>query len=105
MAWAYFPGGERLSLCETALTSALLTFPAHSPHRDPGTGRVVLGAHALRTKEATQQVFSISAVITHPDYQPTTHTSDICLLQVTHCVGIGPSVQVGPVPTPPLTMA
>lgn len=77
-----------------ALTSALLTFPTHSPHRDPGTGLVVLGAHALRTVEATQQVFSISAVITHPDYQPTTHTSDICLLQVTHCVGIGPSVQV-----------
>ncbi|XP_069447998.1 serine protease 57 isoform X2 [Ovis canadensis] len=49
--------------------------------RDPGTGLVVLGAHALRTVEATQQVFSISAVITHPDYQPTTHTSDICLLQ------------------------
>lgn len=54
----------------------------------------MLGAHALRTVEATQQVFSISAIITHPDYQPTTHNSDICLLQVTHCVGMGPSVQV-----------
>lgn len=42
----------------------------------------MLGAHALHTSEATQQVFSISAVIMHPEYQPMTHTSDICLLQV-----------------------
>ncbi|MXQ91138.1 serine protease 57 [Bos indicus] len=60
--------------------------------RDPGTGLVVLGAHALRTKEATQQVFSISAVITHPDYQPTTHTSDICLLQLNSSATLGPAV-------------
>lgn len=50
--------------------------------RDPHMGLVVLGAHALNTSEATQQVFSISAAVTHPDYQPTTHASDICLLQV-----------------------
>ncbi|KAI4569745.1 hypothetical protein MJT46_007039 [Ovis ammon polii x Ovis aries] len=60
--------------------------------RDPGTGLVVLGAHALRTVEATQQVFSISAVITHPDYQPTTHTSDICLLQLNSSATLGPAV-------------
>nr|XP_025148595.1 serine protease 57 isoform X1 [Bubalus bubalis] len=65
---------------------------AHEAPRDPGTGLVVLGAHALRTMEATQQVFSISAVITHPDYQPTTHTSDICLLQLNSSATLGPAV-------------
>ncbi|ELK19280.1 Serine protease 1-like protein 1 [Pteropus alecto] len=50
--------------------------------RDPRMGLVVLGAHALRTPEPTQQVFGISAVIRHPNYQPTTHANDICLLQV-----------------------
>lgn len=45
-------------------------------------GLVVLGAHVLRTWEPTQQVFGISAVIRHPDYQPATHANDICLLQV-----------------------
>ncbi|XP_066134318.1 serine protease 57 isoform X4 [Saccopteryx bilineata] len=49
--------------------------------RDPRTVLVVLGAHALCTSEPTQQVFSISAVIRHPDFQPTTHANDICLLQ------------------------
>lgn len=67
MAWAYFPGRERLSLCEVALTSALLTFPTHFPHRDlrdrPGSAG---SPCSLRTVEATQQVFSISAVITPP---------------------------------------
>lgn len=52
------------------------------PCRDPQTGLVVLGAHALRTSEPTRQVFGISAVIRHPDYQPMTHANDICLLQV-----------------------
>lgn len=50
--------------------------------RDPRTILVVLGAHNIRTSEPTQQVFSTSAVIRHPDYQPTTHANDICLLQV-----------------------
>ncbi|XP_047630410.1 serine protease 57 [Phacochoerus africanus] len=60
--------------------------------RDPQTGLVVLGAHALHTSEATQQVFSISAVIMHPEYQPMTHTSDICLLQLNSSAILGPAV-------------
>lgn len=47
---------------------------------------MVLGAHVLRTSEPTQQVFSISAVIKHPDFQPTTYANDICLLQVSFMV-------------------
>lgn len=37
--------------------------------------------------EPTQQMFSISAVIMHPDYQPMTHANDICLLQVSFVDG------------------
>ena len=61
--------------------------PPSPTRRDPRTGLVVLGAHDLHTAEATQQVFSISAIFMHPDYHPATHTSDICLLQVRRCVG------------------
>lgn len=53
-----------------------------SARRDPRTGLVVLGAHVLRAPEPAQQVFGVSAVIRHPDYQPATHANDICLLQV-----------------------
>ncbi|XP_066134292.1 serine protease 57 isoform X2 [Saccopteryx bilineata] len=60
--------------------------------RDPRTVLVVLGAHALCTSEPTQQVFSISAVIRHPDFQPTTHANDICLLQLNRSATLGPAV-------------
>ncbi|XP_006904229.1 serine protease 57 [Pteropus alecto] len=60
--------------------------------RDPRMGLVVLGAHALRTPEPTQQVFGISAVIRHPNYQPTTHANDICLLQLNSSAALGPAV-------------
>lgn len=56
-------------------------------------GLVVLGAHALRTPEPTQQVFGISAVIRHPDYQPITQANDICLLQVSFLGGV--ALEVG----------
>lgn len=59
-----------------------LTHCAPPRRRDPRTLLVVLGAHNIRTSEPTQQVFSISAVTRHPDYQPTTHANDICLLKV-----------------------
>lgn len=68
-----------------ALTPISLTIPP--PCRDPRTGLVVLGAHAMRTSEPTQLVFGISAVIKHPDYQPMTHANDICLLQVSFVEG------------------
>ncbi|XP_019512761.1 PREDICTED: serine protease 57 isoform X2 [Hipposideros armiger] len=61
-------------------------------NRDPQTGLVVLGAHALRTSEPTRQVFGISAVIRHPDYQPMTHANDICLLQLNSSAILGPAV-------------
>ncbi|XP_057168087.1 serine protease 57 isoform X1 [Ursus arctos] len=61
-------------------------------HRDPRTGLVVLGAHVLRAPEPTQQVFGISAVIRHPDYQPATHANDICLLQLNRSAILGPAV-------------
>lgn len=77
--------------------------PPSPPRRDPQTGLVVLGAHDLRTAEATQQVFSISAVFTHPDYHLATHTSDICLLRVSRCVGDEGQTRVPGPPTP--TMA
>ncbi|XP_006764843.1 PREDICTED: serine protease 57 [Myotis davidii] len=60
--------------------------------RDPRTVRVVLGAHNIRTSEPTQQVFSVSAVVRHPDYQPTTHANDICLLQLNSSAILGPAV-------------
>lgn len=43
---------------------------------------MVLGAHVLHSSEPTRQVLGISTVVRHPDYQPTTHANDICLLQV-----------------------
>lgn len=56
---------------------------------------MVLGAHVLRVPEPTQQVFGISAVIRHPDYQPDIHANDICLLLVSWG---GPWTLVWPVP-------
>ncbi|XP_059243646.1 serine protease 57 [Mustela nigripes] len=61
-------------------------------HRDPRTGLVVLGAHVLRAPEPTQQVFGISAVIRHPDYQPDIHANDICLLLLNGSAVLGPAV-------------
>uniref|UniRef100_A0A8C9M6J5 Peptidase S1 domain-containing protein n=1 Tax=Panthera tigris altaica TaxID=74533 RepID=A0A8C9M6J5_PANTA len=43
-------------------------------------GLVVLGAHVLHSSEPTRQVLGRSTVVRHPDYQPTTHANDICLL-------------------------
>ncbi|KAF3829689.1 hypothetical protein GH733_003953 [Mirounga leonina] len=61
-------------------------------HRDPRTGLVVLGAHVLHAPEPTQQVFGISVLIRHPDYQPTTHANDICLLKLNRSAVLGPAV-------------
>ncbi|KAM5306142.1 serine protease 57 isoform 2-T7 [Glossophaga mutica] len=72
--------------------SPSLTRSIPPSRRDPGTVLVVLGAHALRTSEPTQQVFGISAVIRHPDYHPTTHANDICLLQLNSSAILGPAV-------------
>ncbi|XP_020030710.1 serine protease 57 [Castor canadensis] len=61
-------------------------------NRDPRTGLVVLGAHSLHTSEPTRQVFSIAAVVKHPEYQPTTHANDICLLRLNGSAVLGPAV-------------
>uniref|UniRef100_I3MC82 Serine protease 57 n=1 Tax=Ictidomys tridecemlineatus TaxID=43179 RepID=I3MC82_ICTTR len=61
-------------------------------HRDPRAGLVVLGAHTLRPQEPTRQVFGIEAVTRHPDYQPATHTNDICLLRLNGSAVLGPAV-------------
>ncbi|XP_037680131.1 serine protease 57-like [Choloepus didactylus] len=66
---------------------------AHCLHgRDPRTGLVVLGAHALHAPETTQQVFGIAAAISHPNYKPETHTSDVCLLRLNGSATLGPAV-------------
>ncbi|CAH6779343.1 Prss57 [Phodopus roborovskii] len=62
--------------------------------RDPSTGLLVLGAHALLKPEPTRQVFSIAAVVRHPSYQPTTQANDICLLRLNGSAVLGPAVQV-----------
>ncbi|XP_062965003.1 serine protease 57 [Cynocephalus volans] len=61
-------------------------------NRDPRTGLVVLGAHTLHTSEPTRQVFSIAALVTHPDYRPMTHANDICLLRLNGSAVLGPAV-------------
>ncbi|XP_012659869.2 serine protease 57 isoform X2 [Otolemur garnettii] len=63
-------------------------------HRDSRRGLVVLGAHTLGITEPTQQVFDITAVVSHPNYQPTTHANDICLLQLNSSALLGPHVGV-----------
>nr|XP_023500021.1 serine protease 57 [Equus caballus] len=60
--------------------------------RDPRADLVVLGAHALRVAEPTQQVLGVSAVVSHPDYQPATHANDICLLRLNSSAVLGPAV-------------
>ncbi|XP_042553181.1 serine protease 57 isoform X1 [Dipodomys spectabilis] len=60
--------------------------------RDPRMGLVVLGAHVLHPSEPTQQVFSITAVVKHPKYQPETHANDICLLWLNSSAVLGPAV-------------
>ncbi|XP_006876794.1 PREDICTED: transmembrane protease serine 9-like [Chrysochloris asiatica] len=60
--------------------------------RNPLMGLVVLGAHDLRTVEPTQQIFSILKVFRHPNYQPSTHTNDICLLKLNHSAVLGREV-------------
>ncbi|XP_075854251.1 serine protease 57 isoform X1 [Microcebus murinus] len=62
------------------------------PCRDPRTGLVVLGSHALSAAEPTQQVFGIAAVVRHPDYHPTTYANDICLLRLNSSAVLGPAV-------------
>ncbi|XP_006241041.1 serine protease 57 isoform X2 [Rattus norvegicus] len=62
--------------------------------RDPSTGLVVLGAHALLTPEPTQQVFGIAAVVSHPDFEPTTQANDICLLRLNGSAVLGPAVRL-----------
>lgn len=69
--------------------SPSLAYSTPPSRRDLRTALVVLGAHALRTSEPTQQVFGITAVIRHPDYHPMTHANDICLLQVSFVVVVG----------------
>ncbi|XP_040317664.1 LOW QUALITY PROTEIN: serine protease 57-like [Herpailurus yagouaroundi] len=61
-------------------------------HRDSRMGLVVLGAHVLHSSEPTRQVLGISTVVRHPDYQPTTHANDICLLQLNGSAILGPAV-------------
>lgn len=63
-------------------------------------GLVVLGAHVLHSSEPTRQVLGISTIVRHPDYQPTTHANDICLLQVS-LGGGGHRTRVWPVPGHP----
>ncbi|XP_062035383.1 serine protease 57 [Lepus europaeus] len=66
---------------------------AHCFHgRDPRSGLVVLGAHALHTPEPTQQVLGIAAAFGHPDYRPSTHANDICLLRLNRSAVLGPAV-------------
>ncbi|XP_047394050.1 serine protease 57 [Sciurus carolinensis] len=60
--------------------------------RDPRAGLVVLGAHTLHPAEPTRQVFGIAAVAWHPDFQPATHTNDICLLRLNSSAVLGPAV-------------
>ncbi|XP_051028671.1 serine protease 57 [Acomys russatus] len=62
--------------------------------RDPSTGLVVLGAHALLAPEPTQQVFSIAAAVRHPNFQPATHANDICLLRLNGSAALGPAVRL-----------
>ncbi|XP_076775687.1 serine protease 57 isoform X4 [Arvicanthis niloticus] len=62
--------------------------------RDPSTGLVVLGAHELLTREPTQQVFSIAAAVSHPDFQPSTQANDICLLRLNGSAILGPAVRL-----------
>ncbi|XP_021497548.1 serine protease 57 [Meriones unguiculatus] len=61
--------------------------------RDPSTGLVVLGAHALLSPEPTQQVFGIANVVRHPSFQPATQANDICLLQLNGSAVLGPAVR------------
>ncbi|KAG8519212.1 Serine protease 57 [Galemys pyrenaicus] len=73
-------------------------------HRDPRAGLVVLGAHALHAWEPTQQVFGITAVTRHPDYQPATHSNDICLLQLSpQQLLTAPASAPRPLLSPPLS--
>ncbi|XP_007952776.1 serine protease 57 [Orycteropus afer afer] len=60
--------------------------------RDPLSGLVVLGAHDLRIAEPTQQVFRIEEAFRHPDYQPSTHANDICLLKLNGSAVLGHEV-------------
>ncbi|KAM9688324.1 serine protease 57 [Trichechus inunguis] len=61
-------------------------------NRDPLEGLVVLGAHDLQAPEPTQQVFSIKQAFIHPNYQPSSHANDICLLKLNSSAVLGGEV-------------
>ncbi|XP_010074609.1 PREDICTED: trypsin-2-like, partial [Pterocles gutturalis] len=41
-----------------------------------------MGDHSLKTKEGTEQCVTSAKAISHPNYDPTTHDSDIMLLKL-----------------------
>ncbi|XP_049644192.1 serine protease 57 [Suncus etruscus] len=60
--------------------------------RDPRMVVVVVGAHTVSNAELTQQVLSIAKVIQHPNFQATSYTNDICLLQLNTSAILGQTV-------------
>nr|XP_056700055.1 serine protease 57-like [Euleptes europaea] len=54
--------------------------------RQSDFARIVLGAHSLKTHEASQQIFGIRESIAHPDYEPKTVKNDIRMLKLNRSV-------------------
>ncbi|KAH0625782.1 hypothetical protein JD844_034029 [Phrynosoma platyrhinos] len=55
--------------------------------------RVVLGAHSLKTPEASQQIFSIQESVAHLHYDPVTVKNDIRLLKLNQSVNFNLKVR------------
>lgn len=57
-------------------------FVLTAAHCNGSSMTVTLGAHNIKEKEKTQQVFKVNKAILHPDYNPRNFSSDIILLQL-----------------------
>ncbi|XP_063145349.1 serine protease 57-like [Candoia aspera] len=62
-------------------------------HKQPAFFRVILGAHSLKTPEASQQIFGIKNSIAHPLYDSATVQNDIRLVKLNRSAIFNSKVQ------------
>ncbi|CAM9735340.1 unnamed protein product [Rangifer tarandus platyrhynchus] len=57
-------------------------FVLTAAHCNGSSMSITLGAHNIKQRERTQQVFRVRRAIPHPDYNPKDHSNDIMLLKL-----------------------
>ncbi len=81
--------------CMTKKNTSTLTFMQASDVR------VRVGEHNIYLADDTEQVFSASQVLPHPNYNPYTSDNDIVLLHLSHAAQLGATAAIIPLLTSP----